>query len=287
MTGCGSVEQWLEHVSAWSNVVIITGAGCSVPSGIPAYRGADGRWLHRSPIAYDDFLGNEAVRRRYWAGSLQGWQRIAAAEPNVGHRALAQLEEEGYARIIVTQNVDGLHRRAGSRRLVELHGDLASVVCVRCGWRGTREGFQQQLLLTNPVSSTGHKVAMAPDGDALVPGTAHSTLQIPDCEYCKGLIKPDVVFFGEAVPRARVDHVKAHVEHCESMLIVGSSLTVFSGFRFVKLAAERRIPIAVLNRGATRANAVGARHLDADVQHVLPRLAARVSLGRRALCDNL
>jgi len=272
---------WLAQVGTWNNVLVITGAGCSVPSGIPAYRDADGQWRHRAPVTYREFMESEHVRRRYWARSTRGWQLIERAEPNQAHQALARLEQEGYIRALVTQNVDGLHARAGSRKLMELHGGLASVACTRCAWRGERGTFQADLLHLNPELGTDIAL-IAPDGDAHLEDGVYATFQVPSCHYCDGVIKPDVVFFGEAVPVQRVHDVKDHVSQCDALLVIGSSLTVFSGFRFVKLAASRGLPIAVLNLGSTRADHLGAHHLDASVEDVLPELVSIV-VARKAL----
>lgn len=271
-----SRKEWLARVAGFRNTLVITGAGCSVPSGIPAYRSADGRWLHRTPVTYAEFMGSEEVRRRYWARSTSGWLRVQSSEPNAVHRVLARLEHTGFVRVLVTQNVDGLHGRAGSSTVIALHGDLASVTCTRCGRRDERQNFQAELERANPNLDIAES-RVAPDGDAALDERVYATFEVPDCRHCGGLIKPDVVFFGEAVPTPRVDTVKRHVANCDAVLVVGSSLTVFSGFRFVKLAAARALPIAVLNRGSTRADALGALHLDAEAQDVLPELESMVN----------
>jgi len=235
---------------------VLTGAGCSTASGIPDYRDLDGTWKHRRPTTYQRFLESEATRRRYWAGSLTGWARIAAAAPNAAHAALARLEREGLLHWLLTQNVDGLHRRAGSRRLTELHGRLDRVVCLTCRVRFPRERFQTALRAANPDwESEAASATPKPDGDAGVATEHLDGFRVPDCPRCGGVLKPDVVFFGEAVPRERVDEAFARLEESDRVLVVGSSLMIWSGYRFVRRARERGLPVAAVNLGRTRADA--------------------------------
>lgn len=235
---------------------VLTGAGCSTESGIPDYRDADGGWKHRRPVTYQRFLASAAVRRRYWAGSMAGWERVAGAAPNEAHHALARLERAGRLHWLVTQNVDGLHQRAGSARVTDLHGRLDKVRCLSCRVRYPRLPFQAALLAANPAFSTrpvGWRAGARPDGDAEVGPAAREGFVVPDCMRCGGILKPDVVFFGEAVPPRRVDEAMARLGEADAMLVIGSSLMVWSGYRFVVRARERSLPVAALNLGRTRA----------------------------------
>lgn len=234
-------------------IFVLTGAGCSTESGIPDYRDVDGGWKHRRPVTYQRFVGSAAVRRRYWAGSLAGWERIAAAAPNRAHRALADLERAGRLHWLVTQNVDGLHQRAGTSRVTDLHGRLDKVLCLDCRTRYPRAPFQAALAATNPAFR-GLLAGARPDGDAEVDGQLLATFAVPACMRCAGTLKPDVVFFGEAVPPRRVDEARARLAEADAMLVVGSSLMVWSGYRFVVRARELGLPVAALNLGRTRAD---------------------------------
>ncbi len=253
--------------------VVLAGAGCSTESGIPDYRGPNGRMRTRTPVQYGDFVRSAATRQRYWARSTVGWGRMKRAEPNAAHHALADLERAGFVSGLITQNVDGLHHRAGSRDVVELHGSLDSVVCLECGDMVTRMEMQMRLEKWNPgwVSAVG-PAETAPDGDADVGDDAYSEFVVPGCERCEGTLKPDVVFFGENVPKARVEECWKMVDRADVLLVVGSSLTVYSGRRFVYGALERQLPIAVLNLGPTRADDVAAAKVEARLGEVMPRL---------------
>jgi NAD-dependent SIR2 family protein deacetylase len=251
-------------------VVALTGAGCSTESGIPDYRG-EGRPRRRSPVQYREFVGSEATRRRYWARSLAGWPTIAAAEPNDAHRALAALEERGTVAGVITQNVDGLHRAAGSRRVVELHGALARVRCLGCGALAARAELQDRLRAANPGWTA--TPSAAPDGDADLEDAAFQDFVLAACRRCGGVLKPDVVFFGENVPRPVAEAAWTLFDEAELLLVVGSSLAVFSGYRFVIRAAERGIPVAIVNLGPTRADDRAALRLDGRAGEVLATLA--------------
>ena len=242
-----------EFIQRYPKLFVLTGAGCSTASGIPDYRDENGDWKQAQPVLFQAFVGDLHTRRRYWARSLIGWRRFGHARPNDAHRALARLEHEGRAELLVTQNVDGLHQSAGSIRVIDLHGRLDQVRCLGCERRSDREYLQSRLVDLNP--SWGRLDARdAPDGDANLDGVDFSSFKIPACEHCGGILKPDVVFFGESVPRERVTAAMDAVERADAMLVIGSSLMVYSGFRFVQAASKAGKPIAAVNLGRTRAD---------------------------------
>ena len=252
--------------------VVLAGAGCSTESGIPDYRGPDAR--PRSPIQYQEFVRSEAARTRYWARSAVGWTRFSAARPNTGHFAMAELEEAGAVRGIITQNVDGLHHAAGSRRVVELHSSLASVRCLSCSTISPRDAFQRRLMSMNGdwADRLRGEVEQAPDGDAELPAWAMEAFRVPACEACGGVIKPDVVFFGENVPREWVEDAWRLFAEGDVLLVAGSSLTVYSGRRFIYRAQQDGVPIAIVNIGPTRADEMAAAKVEGPLGIVLPRL---------------
>lgn len=254
--------------------VVLAGAGCSTESGIPDYRGPDSR--PRKPMQYQEFVRSEASRVRYWARGTMGWTQFSAARPNAGHAALARLEDAGVVRGIITQNVDGLHHAAGSRRVVELHGALGAVRCLGCGDAVPRDDFQARILALNSdwaARMADGAVEQAPDGDAELPAWAVDTFRVPACEGCGGVMKPDVVFFGENVPAARVQQAWDLFAEGDVLLVVGSSLTVYSGRRFIYRAQQDGVPIGILNLGPTRADEMAAARVEARLGDVLPRLA--------------
>jgi NAD-dependent SIR2 family protein deacetylase len=255
-------------------VFVLTGAGVSTDSGIPGYRDREGRWKGAEPIHYQPFLRDPAARRRYWSRSLIGWPRVAAAQPNGTHRALADLERLGLVHQIVTQNVDGLHQRCGSRRVIDLHGRLDQVQCLDCRRGMSRERMQRLIAEANP--HFGPIGAPAPDGDARLAPELESDFRVPPCPDCGGRLKPAVVFFGENVPRARVDHALGRLAKADGLLVLGSSLSVYSGFRFCLRAAELRLPIAILNLGRTRADHLATLKLDADCAATLTAALSRL-----------
>ena len=252
------------------SLTVLSGAGVSTASGIPDYRDRNGDWKNAQPIQYVDFVTRLEVRQRYWARSYAGWQRIAEALPNGAHRALARLEASGRIDTLITQNVDGLHRIAGSRQVIDLHGNLESVRCLSCNASTTRRAWQDRLATLNPdwqirVSS------FAADGDAELIMGDDAEFTVPECRECGGIVKPDVVFFGEAVPKERVHEATEAVNRAKGLLIVGSSLMVYSGFRFARQADKQRKPIAIVNRGRTRADEFAALKLDTDCEAILIR----------------
>lgn len=255
-------------------VVALTGAGCSTESGIPDYRGPSGASRRHSPMTYQTFVGDRAARHRYWARSFLGWRQIAQARPNAGHRAVAELQRGGLVDAIITQNVDGLHQAAGARDVVELHGGLNRVLCLACGRPEPRLGLDARLQAANRAF-TAAATAINPDGDAALEDRELAAFRMVDCLGCgEGPLKPDVVFFGENVPKPRVDQCYRAVEAAGALLVLGSSLTVLSGFRFVRHAAKRGIPVAIVNQGPTRADELADVRLDAPLGETLTALAA-------------
>jgi NAD-dependent SIR2 family protein deacetylase len=242
-----------DFIARHRRLFVLTGAGCSTDSGIPDYRDGNGDWKRPPPVNLQSFVGSEAVRRRYWARSLVGWQRFRRAAPNGAHAALARLEQQGRLQQLVTQNVDGLHQAAGSMKVIDLHGRLDRVRCLECDSLVSREELQGELLRRNPKWSSLHGLP-APDGDADLEGLPFDEFSVPACTRCDGVLKPDVVFFGEAVPRPRVDAALQQLEQADAVLVVGSSLIVYSGYRFVYAAAQSGKPIAAVNLGRTRAD---------------------------------
>ncbi len=236
-----------------SGFLALTGAGMSTDSGIPDYRGPGS--ANRSPMTYQDFCSGAAAQRRYWARAHLGWSRMNGAVPNAGHHALARLEAAGTCTGVVTQNVDGLHEQAGASRVVALHGRISDVVCLGCGDRLSRALLQREMDLLNPGWLSRHAAAPTrPDGDVEVLDT--TGFVTPHCPACGGALKPDVVFFGENVPKDRVERCYAMVDAAPALLVLGSSLTVMSGLRFVRHAVKRRTPVVIVNRGATRGDAL-------------------------------
>ncbi|HEX6339178.1 MAG TPA: NAD-dependent protein deacetylase [Jiangellaceae bacterium] len=258
---------------AGRRAVVLTGAGISTDSGIPDYRG--GGSPRRSPMTYAEFRSGAGMRARYWARSHAGWPRISRATPNPGHHALAAMERSGTVTGLITQNVDGLHGKAGSRTVVELHGNLTRVACLGCASRFDRESHQQRLAELNPWFDPT-PLQLAPDGDVEL-GTV-TGYRVPRCPRCSGVLKPDVVFFGEAVPRDRVNRSFEMVDAAQVLLVAGSSLTVLSGYRFARHAHARGIPIVIVNRGRTRADPLATLKLDAGCSEVLSVLAGEPAL---------
>lgn len=262
----------LEFVRRHPRLFVLTGAGLSTASGIPAYRDDDGRWMRRQPIDARDFARDPAARRRYWARSLAGWKLLGQARPNPGHAALTRLQAAGVVQRIVTQNVDGLHQQAGSRDVLELHGSIAAVVCLDCGRRSPRQDLQQRLEAANP-QWLARCAAAAPDGDADIAEADLQSFAVPACTACGGRLKPDVVFFGDAVPRERVDAALRDLQLAQALLVVGSSVMLQSGYRFCLAAARMQLPLAAVNLGSTRADALLALKVRRPCAEVLVELA--------------
>ncbi len=263
-------------------LVVLTGAGCSTESGIPDYRDARGAWKRAPPMMYQEFVGSLAARQRYWARACIGWRRFRDVSPGRSHAALARLEHGGRIECLITQNVDGLHQRAGSRRVIDLHGRIDTVECLRCQHRTPRAEVQSRLEELNP-HWTRLEASMAPDGDALLDAEICCDFRLIDCERCGGPIKPAVVFFGEPVPVDTVAEAHAALARADALLVAGSSLMVYSGYRFVRAACERGLPVAVVNLGATRADALVRLKLEAPCGATLERLADALGTDAPAL----
>jgi len=255
-------------------VFALTGAGCSTASGIPDYRDDQGEWKRRPPVMIQPFRTQEAVYRRYWARAYAGWSRFTAAAPGAAHRAFAAWEEAGRLFHLVTQNVDGLHQRAGSRTVIDLHGRLDEVVCLGCGERTSRASLQAMMSGANPEWQAAS--IQAPDGDADIDPAAIESFDAPRCPACGGLLKPDVVFFGENVPAARYQAARDALADADALLVAGSSLMVYSGFRFVRLAHEAGLPIAIVNRGRTRGDEFAGLKVEMDVGTALTDAVALI-----------
>lgn len=256
-------------------VTVITGAGCSTASGIPDYRARDGRWKRSQPIQYMAFVRDETARRRYWSRSMIGWPRIAGAMPNRTHRCLAELERAGWVETLITQNVDGLHQKAGNCDVLELHGGLDEVECLACAARQPRAALQSELERRNP-EWRAREGDIAPDGDVDLDDSGLERFAVPVCACCGGMLKPAVVFFGESVPRERVARASAQVERSRALIAVGSSLMVFSGYRFMRQASRNATPTGVINRGATRADTEVDLKLDSECGDVLSALVSEL-----------
>jgi NAD-dependent SIR2 family protein deacetylase len=268
---------------------VLVGAGCSTESGIPDYRGPDGRFRSRQPMQHSEFVGSPMGRARYWSRSAVGWPVFSAARPNAAHHALADLEASGAVAGVITQNVDGLHQAAGSRTVVELHGSLSRVRCLDCDHSVARAFFQDRLHTLNRdwfdrLSASGFAEARsAPDGDADLATAELESFRVPECDACGGVLKPDVVFFGDNVPKPWVDAAWALLEGADALLVAGSSLTVFSGRRFVYGAQKAGLPIAIVNLGPTRADDLAVVKVDGPLGTVLPRLARDLAVASASL----
>lgn len=252
---------------AHAPVLVLTGAGISTDSGIPDYRDGNGNWKRKQPVQHQAFMQCAATRQRYWARSLVGWPIMQQAQPNLAHHKIAELENKGLISLVVTQNVDRLHQKAGSEAAVDLHGRADELVCMSCGYREARALMHQRCTALNP-SLNNVSATVAPDGDADLE-IDFSTFEVPGCPQCNGIVKPDVVFFGDNVPRPRVDRVFAALAHSRGLLVIGSSLMVFSGFRFARQAHQANTPLAILTQGRTRADDLASVKFDAPIAPLL------------------
>lgn len=275
-------RQLADFLAKTGSVAVLSGAGVSTSSGIPDYRDRNGDWKHAQPIQFPDFVKSPDSRKRYWARSYVGWQRFSGARPNAAHDALAGLEAIGKVDTVITQNVDRLHSEAGSRRVIDLHGDLGKVRCIACNGTYSRLEFQQALKEANP-DWHAEVFRLKPDGDAELADNSHDAFEVPGCKICAGIVKPHVVMFGENVPRERVDDASAAVRRADALLVVGSSLMLFSGYRFARQAAEQGKQVAIINQGKTRADDIAALKVEADCGDVLVAAAAQLAKSKSAV----
>lgn len=267
MAAGNTLDDLRRWIATHRRVFVLTGAGCSTASGIPDYRDEHGEWKRRPPVMFQAFRMQASTYRRYWARAYAGWPRFTAAEPGAAHHALASWERAGSMAQLVTQNVDGLHQRAASQSVIDLHGRLDRVVCLGCGDRVSRASVQDAMALSNPRWSTD--ALSAPDGDADVDAAAIDSFEPPRCARCGGLLKPDVVFFGENVPPARYEAARDALAAADALFVAGSSLMVYSGFRFVRQAHDAGLPIAIVNRGRTRGDDLAGLKVEGDVGALL------------------
>ncbi len=266
-----AVAALVATVRTSQRLLVLTGAGVSTASGIPDYRDERGEWKRSAPMQFADFVGNDASRRRYWARSMIGWPRVQLAKPNPAHDSLARLEQQGHIAQLVTQNVDGLHQRAGSQNVIDMHGRLDEVICLDCGYTEPRDDYQARLHSLNP-DWRELEAGIAPDGDADLEGADFARFLPAPCPVCGGVIKPRVVFYGESIPGEVSRASNAALADADALLVVGSSLMVFSGFRFARSMAERGQPVAAINRGKTRADELIDLKIDADIGSTLQAL---------------
>lgn len=265
-------EQLNEFFDRHRHWIVLSGAGISAASGIPTYRDANGQWLRNRPIQHQEFIKHFSSRQRYWGRSMIGWPSVREARPNPHHLALTRLEASGRSRLLITQNVDRLHQRAGSQHVIDLHGRLDRVRCLDCGAGYEREYVQGHLVRLNPQHPLFAAVAR-PDGDADLADEDVAGIRVFDCEACGGTLMPDVVFFGGTIPKERVQRCEQAIDDADGLLVVGSSLQVYSGFRFCKQAINRGKALVIVNEGATRADALA--HLKI-AQHGLQSLTAAI-----------
>nr|WP_314634326.1 NAD-dependent protein deacetylase [uncultured Janthinobacterium sp.] len=268
-----ALEQLAQFLQRHPDVLLLTGAGISTASGIPDYRDTQGVRRGNAPVQGPDFRRQDAVQRRYWARSMVGWPSLARAVPNPGHLAIAQLARRQQIGGLVTQNVDGLHQQAGSTAVTELHGSIHAVVCLDCRAGFPRRAIQQMLEDNNP-QLRGASATPAPDGDALLEPSQLATFHVPRCPHCGGTLQPDVVFFGDGVPPACAAEAERKMADASALLVVGSSVMVYSSFRLCRMAAETGKPVAAINLGKTRADHLLAFKTEVPAQDILPALAA-------------
>jgi NAD-dependent SIR2 family protein deacetylase len=251
-----------------NNWLVLTGAGVSAESGVPTYRNSDGVWQRKQPVTHQQFMTDHRARQRFWLRNMVGWRFMTDAQPNQAHRALVSLGQLGVVSSLVTQNVDGLHQRAGSQGVIDLHGRVDTVACMGCGIKYPRAPMQQWLESNNPEQS---RLAgtIAPDGDADIDHLDYGSMQVPDCEYCGGIIKPNAVFFGDSIPKDRVAEAQLQLQNAEGLLVVGSSLAVYSGYRFCLWAQQQGKPILIVNQGKTRADEIASLRVGGSCARVL------------------
>ena len=273
-TRLGFASHLAEFIEEYPDLFVITGAGISRNSGIQTYRDEVGNWKSNNPIQHSDFLNKETARRRYWARSFGGWPNVASAKPNDAHKALVKLESKGYVATLATQNVDRLHQKAGHKKVTDLHGRLDQVVCMGCGLLISREEVQAWLCQHNPQLARMKTIetALRPDGDAEVQDEFVHEIKVPQCPRCSGLLKPNVVFYGSTVNKEVVNYLFNGLQKAKALLVIGTSLMVYSSFRFCKYASENKIPIACINEGLTRADSLFSLKVGGDCSEVLNQL---------------
>lgn len=276
MVTVSSIDVIAQILDGAAQVAVITGAGCSTPSGIGDYRDADGEWKRAAPVQHQDFMRSAQWRARYWARSQVGFPEFLQAQPNAAHSSLATLEQRGRLSGLITQNVDRLHQRAGHQHVIDLHGRLDRVVCMNCGHRVSRSAVQQFLDATNKPMDA-QLVGLAPDGDADIEATDFSHIVSPSCTHCDGILKPDVVFYGDSVPKHVVQQGYDIVDSADAVLIVGTSLMVYSSFRFVRRAHARGVPIVAINQGKTRADDLIQAKAQGNCADLMPQLLTRLA----------
>ena len=273
-TSLGLASHLAEFIEEYPDLFVITGAGISRNSGIQTYRDEVGNWKSNNPIQHSDFLNKETARRRYWARSFGGWPNVASAKPNDAHKALVKLESKGYVATLATQNVDRLHQKAGHKKVTDLHGRLDQVVCMGCGLLISREEVQAWLCQHNPQLARMKTIetALRPDGDAEVQDEFVHEIKVPQCPRCSGLLKPNVVFYGSTVNKEVVNYLFNGLQKAKALLVIGTSLMVYSSFRFCKYASENKIPIACINQGLTRGDSLFSLKVRGDCSEVLNQL---------------
>ena len=273
-TRLGLASHLAEFIEEYPELFVITGAGISRNSGIQTYRDEVGNWKSNNPIQHSDFLNKETARRRYWARSFGGWPNVASAKPNDAHKALVKLESKGYVATLATQNVDRLHQKAGHKKVTDLHGRLDQVVCMGCGLLISREEVQAWLCQHNPQLARMKTIetALRPDGDAEVQDEFVHEIRVPQCPRCSGLLKPNVVFYGSTVNKEVVNYLFNGLQKAKALLVIGTSLMVYSSFRFCKYASENKIPIACINQGLTRGDSLFSLKVGGDCSEVLNQL---------------
>ena len=265
----------ISALNSHQNIWILTGAGISAPSGIPTYRDDKGKWKSANPIQHNDFINHESYRQRYWARSMVGWKLTGRAKPNDTHHAITTLQNKGKVSQIVTQNVDSLHNHAGSENVIDLHGRLSEIKCLRCDEVSQRDTYQPRLIKNNPELDQ-YEAKILPDGDAHVEDFDMSKITIPPCQNCGGMLMPNVVFFGGIVPRPRVDKAFSTLAESDCILVIGSSLKVFSGFRFPRWASENNLPLYAVNQGEMRGQELFDCIITEPCEVILPIIASEM-----------
>jgi NAD-dependent SIR2 family protein deacetylase len=271
-----AIDQLAGYFESYRNLFVITGAGISTESGIPDYRDENGDWKRKSPITHQQFVREVPFRKRYWSRSMVGWKMMKQASPNRGHLALTELEKSGWLQVIVTQNVDGLHQQAGSQHVVDLHGSIARCICLQCGDLILRKDLQYTLESINPEFAE-LTATSAPDGDADLNGQTLEKFQVPDCQICGGILMPDVVFYGGSVPKTRVAYLLQQLARADALLVIGSTLTTYSSYRYCLAGAAQHKPIIAINSGLTRADHLLSLKVRTHCGEVLHSLASHLN----------